>query len=266
MSTPGPDDPTVPIPAEQPGEPMQTVPIPQARGTSPAEGAGVPPTQVTPVQPDQPASAPPAQAPAAEAGPPDSYGLPEPPDRGSQGAYGAPPAAPPEGESMHRFNYAVPAPYGATPEPYGAPPGNWQRPPAGQEVPYPYVGGQPAPTPFPAPTPSPAVGSAQPDAYRPPIPPSGGYATPTGAYGYAYAVADPYAKSRTVAGILGILLGGLGIHRFYLGYVGIGLAQIAVTVFTFGLGAIWGFVEGILYLTQREGQYAVDSTGRPLRD
>jgi TM2 domain-containing membrane protein YozV len=86
-------------------------------------------------------------------------------------------------------------------------------------------------------------------------------------YGYGYGpAADPYAKSRVVAGVLGILLGGLGVHRFYLGYVGIGIAQIAVTIVTFGAGALWGFVEGILYLTQKTGSYSVDATGRPLRD
>lgn len=84
-------------------------------------------------------------------------------------------------------------------------------------------------------------------------------------YGYAAPV-DPYAKSRVIAGILGILLGGLGVHRFYLGYVGIGVAQIVVTIVTFGAGALWGFIEGILYLTQKTGTYSVDATGRPLRD
>lgn len=76
---------------------------------------------------------------------------------------------------------------------------------------------------------------------------------------------DPYAKSRLAAGLLGILLGGLGIHRFYLGYVGIGIAQIVVTFLTAGVGAIWGLIEGILYLTSRTGTYSVDATGRPLR-
>lgn len=100
------------------------------------------------------------------------------------------------------------------------------------------------------------------------MPPSGGNFTPTAAHPgpYAHPYVDPYAKSRTVAGILGIVLGGLGVHRFYLGYVGIGLAQIAVTLVTFGAGAIWGFVEGILYLVQRTGYFGVDATGRPLRD
>jgi TM2 domain-containing membrane protein YozV/RNA polymerase subunit RPABC4/transcription elongation factor Spt4 len=71
------------------------------------------------------------------------------------------------------------------------------------------------------------------------------------------------AKSKLAAGILGIVLGGLGIHRFYLGYVGIGIAQIAVTLVTCGIGAIWGFIEGILILT---GTINKDAKGQPLKD
>ena len=77
------------------------------------------------------------------------------------------------------------------------------------------------------------------------------------AYGY------PQGKSRTTAGILGILLGGFGVHRFYLGFTGIGIAQIAVTIVTCGLGAIWGFVEGILILTDSPS-FATDANGVPL--
>lgn len=68
-------------------------------------------------------------------------------------------------------------------------------------------------------------------------------------------------KSKIAAGILGILLGGLGVHRFYLGYIGIGIAQIIVTLITFGFGAIWGLIEGILILT---GTINQDAKGRPL--
>ena len=71
------------------------------------------------------------------------------------------------------------------------------------------------------------------------------------------------AKSRMVAGLLGLFLGGLGVHRFYLGYVGIGIAQILVTLVTFGLGALWGFIEGILILT---GSTNKDAKGQALRD
>jgi TM2 domain-containing membrane protein YozV len=71
----------------------------------------------------------------------------------------------------------------------------------------------------------------------------------------------PAQKSKIAAGLLGIFLGWLGIHRFYLGYVGIGIAQIAVTVVTFGIGGLWGFIEGILILT---GSINKDANGRPL--
>jgi TM2 domain-containing membrane protein YozV len=76
-------------------------------------------------------------------------------------------------------------------------------------------------------------------------------------------VYDPNAKSKMAAGLLGIFLGGWGVHRFYLGHVGIGIAQIAVTICTCGVGAIWGLIEGIMVLT---GNINTDAEGRPLRD
>lgn len=71
-------------------------------------------------------------------------------------------------------------------------------------------------------------------------------------------------KSKVVAGILGILVGGLGIHRFYLGYVGIGILQIILTIITFGAAGMWGFIEGILILCG--SGITTDSNGRPLSD
>lgn len=71
------------------------------------------------------------------------------------------------------------------------------------------------------------------------------------------------AKSRLAAGLLGLFLGGLGVHRFYLGYVGIGIVQIIVTLVTFGAGALWGMIEGILVLA---GSINKDAKGQPLRD
>lgn len=70
-------------------------------------------------------------------------------------------------------------------------------------------------------------------------------------------------KSKVAAGLLGILIGSLGIHRFYLGFVGIGILQIIVTFVTCGWGGLWGFIEGILYLT---GSMDRDAEGRRLRD
>lgn len=69
-------------------------------------------------------------------------------------------------------------------------------------------------------------------------------------------------KSKLAAGLLGIFLGGLGIHNFYLGYIGKAIAQIILS-FCFGAGAIWGFVEGILILT---GNINKDANGIPLKD
>lgn len=72
-------------------------------------------------------------------------------------------------------------------------------------------------------------------------------------------------KSRLVAGLLGIFLGSLGIHRFYLGHTGLGIAQIAVTVVTFGFGSLWGFIEGIMILCNATS-FRTDAKGVPLKE
>ena len=68
-------------------------------------------------------------------------------------------------------------------------------------------------------------------------------------------------KSKLVAGLLGIFLGGLGIHNFYLGKASRGAIQIIVSLVTCGAGGIWGFIEGILILC---GQIKTDGTGAEL--
>lgn len=90
----------------------------------------------------------------------------------------------------------------------------------------------------------------------------GSSAIPTGGAPDPRVVAPGYvSKSKTTAGLLGIFLGGLGIHRFYLGFTNIGIAQIIVTAVTFGFGALWGLVEGILILT---GRIDKDAAGNSL--
>ena len=74
---------------------------------------------------------------------------------------------------------------------------------------------------------------------------------------------DP-RKSKLVAGLLGIFVGGLGVHRFYLGYTGIGIAQIAVTLITCGFGHIWGLIEGILILVG--SSITTDAQGQTLKE
>lgn len=77
------------------------------------------------------------------------------------------------------------------------------------------------------------------------------------------------AKSkRVVAGVLGILLGCLGIHKFVLGYTQAGIIMLAVSTVGSVLGcffcmpyAAWfvmgviGLVEGINYLTKSDEDF-----------
>lgn len=66
-------------------------------------------------------------------------------------------------------------------------------------------------------------------------------------------------KEKIVAGILGILLGGLGIHKFYLGYTKAGLIMLLVSIISCGIGApimgVIGFIEGILYLVKSDEEF-----------
>lgn len=69
-------------------------------------------------------------------------------------------------------------------------------------------------------------------------------------------------KSRLTAGFLQIFLGALGVGRFYMGYSGIGIAQIVLSAATCGLGGfIWGFIDGILILN---GSPQRDAKGKEL--
>ncbi len=64
-------------------------------------------------------------------------------------------------------------------------------------------------------------------------------------------------KSKIVAGILGILLGGLGIHKFYLGYVGAGIVHIVLTILIITAPISWiiGLIEGIMYLVKPDNEF-----------
>lgn len=67
-------------------------------------------------------------------------------------------------------------------------------------------------------------------------------------------------RSRWTAGLLGLLLGAFGVHRFYLGYNRVGILQILATCFT-GVGALWGMIEGVMILANGNMR---DVYGRPL--
>lgn len=78
---------------------------------------------------------------------------------------------------------------------------------------------------------------------------------------------NPQAKNKIVAGLLGIFLGGFGVHNFYLGYTGKAVAQLLITVLSCCMlsfvSSIWGFIEGILILS---GNIDTDANGNKLVD
>jgi hypothetical protein len=134
---------------------------------------------------------------------------------------------------------------------YGYPNANPYPGPGGSN---PYAGGQPGQY-----QQAPYQGGYQQQGYPGGAVPPGSYTgDPNAPYGY-----DPYGrpysdKSKIVAGVLQLTLGTLGIGRFYMGSVGIGLAQL----FTCGGLGIWALIDGIMLLT---GNNATDSQGRVLR-
>ena len=80
-----------------------------------------------------------------------------------------------------------------------------------------------------------------------------------------YGQENPKPKSRLAAGLLGVFLGAFGAHRFYLGYSGIGAAQVVATLVSGGFAGVWGFVEGIMILCNAQ-PFRRDAKGIPLKD
>lgn len=94
--------------------------------------------------------------------------------------------------------------------------------------------------------------STEPD--QAPLPPS----APTPASGPL-----PGAEKKLLTGLLGILLGWTGAHKFVLGYTKEGVIQLVVSLVTCGVFGIVGLIEGIIYLTKSDQEF-VDTyiTGR----
>ena len=65
----------------------------------------------------------------------------------------------------------------------------------------------------------------------------------------------PGADKKVLAGLMGILLGGFGVHRFVLGDTSGGLIRIVISVVTCGAGGIIGLIEGIIYLTKSDEDF-----------
>jgi TM2 domain-containing membrane protein YozV len=65
--------------------------------------------------------------------------------------------------------------------------------------------------------------------------------------------AYPSDKNKIAAGVLAILLGGLGVHKFYLGQIGMGILYILFCWTS--IPSIIGLIEGIIYLTSTDEQF-----------
>ena len=159
----------------------------------------------------------------------------------------------------------------------GAMPGAQPQPTAFQQAPQPTAFQQaPQPTAFQQP-PQPTA-FQQPGTQQYPTDPNAaaygqqpGYGQP-GAYqqpnvnGQYYGAGVTY-KSKLTAGLLGIFLGSIGVHNFYLGYTTKAVIQLLLTLLSCGtlavVSEIWGFVEGIMILT---GSINQDGKGLPLKD
>ncbi|GAB2555979.1 TM2 domain-containing protein [Nocardia heshunensis] len=143
----------------------------------------------------------------------------QPPQDGPQ--YGAPGTGPQYGQQP----FPGQQPYGQPAQPYGQP-----AQPYGQQ-----------PAPYGAPGPAGPYGG-DPEA-------------PYGRDPFGVPLSD---KSKLTAGLLQLLVGGLGLGRFYMGYTTIGVLQLV----TCGGCGIWALIDGILILTGK----VPDPQGRPLRD
>ena len=146
----------------------------------------------------------------------------------------------------------------STYDPSGYPPPMSAGADGGQAM-YPYS----AQSPYPYATTGAQPGYPQPD-YPPP-----GYPQPGAYYDQ---------KSKLAAGLLGIFLGSLGIHNFYLGHTGKAVGQLVGTIVGYVLLiviigifiiagiSIWALIEGILILCAQPGSqpWGVDARGIPL--
>ena len=66
-------------------------------------------------------------------------------------------------------------------------------------------------------------------------------------------------SKRVLAGVLGIVLGALGIHKFVLGYTTQGVILLVITIATCFIASpitsLIGLIEGIIYLTKSDEEF-----------
>ncbi len=72
-------------------------------------------------------------------------------------------------------------------------------------------------------------------------------------------ITSDQSSKRIVAGIVAILFGSLGIHKFILGYQKEGLVMLVISLLSFGLlaglVALIGLIEGIIYLSKSDEEF-----------
>lgn len=83
--------------------------------------------------------------------------------------------------------------------------------------------------------------------------------TPAQNQGYTPFPSARSDKSRTLGGILQLLVPGVG--RIYLGYSATGILQLASSLC--GVGILWSWIDGIFILS---GGVSIDGYGRHLND
>src|ERR1700709_2740466 len=76
------------------------------------------------------------------------------------------------------------------------------------------------------------------------------------AYGLPLGANSPSGRNRVAAALFALLLGGLGVHKFYLGKIGQGVLYM-IFCWTF-IPTIVGFIEGIIYLTKSDQEFAAE--------
>ena len=115
---------------------------------------------------------------------------------------------------------------------------NPEQPSPGQYPNQPYPGQYPN-QPYPGPYPH----QPYPGPYPPPVDPA-----------FQQAIGNKMA-----AGLCGILIGALGVHKFLLGFTNAGIVMLLVSLLTCGFGAIpmgiIGLIEGIMYLTKSDQEF-----------
>ncbi|WP_396137346.1 TM2 domain-containing protein [Flavobacterium sp.] len=62
-------------------------------------------------------------------------------------------------------------------------------------------------------------------------------------------------NKKIAAGVCALLIGGIGVHKFILGYNKEGVIQILLSVVSCGILGIIPFIEGIIYLTKSDSDF-----------